>query len=203
MSLFDVQPETETILIQTFQEMMKLPPSCEKMLESAGGKRRKSSYVPRQKQRGPYRTYTVQEKNHVVHLHTSGMTFAAISKMLKIPQKNVVRWCKEGFINRETSRRVADSRMEELLSVWLKDARKSGLLKHVDIQQKARELSTNSHFKASRGWLKNFLRRFSNEMRLEAFDSKVKNEESEEKVKREEVERKEESEKKEGKEEQK
>lgn len=86
------------------------------------------------------------------------MTFAAISKTLEIPQKNVVRWCKEGYIDRDSSRRIADADMEDSLVEWMKDNR-GVALRHAEIQQKARELSSNPHFKASRGWLKNFLNR--------------------------------------------
>lgn len=138
---------------------MKLPPSCDKLIEKE--QRRKSSYVPRQKHRGPYRSYTTAEKNHVVQLNKMGMSFASISKSLQIPQKNVVRWCKEGFIGREASRRVADAEMEQELATWIKTAKKQGLVKQADIQQKAKEMSKNPNFKASRGWLKNFLRRMA------------------------------------------
>jgi hypothetical protein len=160
-----VETEEETIVVQSLQSMMKLPPSYERALDKGG--KRKNSYTPRQKHRGPYRSYTVHEKNHVVQLNLSGMTFAAISKSLEIPQKNVVRWCKEGYIGRESSRRIADAEMEDALSIWMKTARQNGTLKHSEIQQKARELSTNPLFKASRGWLKNYMRRFSNEVKLE------------------------------------
>lgn len=115
--------------------------------------------MPRVKHRGPYRSYTAEEKNHVVHLNQMGMTFAAISKNLQIPQKNVVRWCKEGFIDKDSSRRVADADMELELAEWLRQARRNKLLRQSDIQEKARAMSKNPNFKASRGWLKNFLRR--------------------------------------------
>ena len=54
----------------------------------------KRKFICRDKQRGPYRSYTRGEKNHVVSLHNNGMSFATISKKLRIPQKNIVRWCK-------------------------------------------------------------------------------------------------------------
>lgn len=88
------------------------------------------------------------------------MKYAAISKRLGIPQKNIVRWCKEGFIVREV-RRKSDSEMEQALMEWIRQKRKYTEVKQHEIQTKAREMTSNPHFKASRGWLKNFLARFS------------------------------------------
>lgn len=139
---------------------MRLPPSVHQLCQRPP--QRKNSYAPRLKHRGPYRSYSIEEKNHVVYLNQTGMTFAAISKTLEIPQKNVVRWCKEGYIDRDTSRRVADAEMEENLVDWMRNNRGASL-RHADIQQKARELSNNPQFKASRGWLKNFLNRIEME----------------------------------------
>lgn len=130
-----------------------------RLVEGDAKRRRINTFVRREKHRGPYRSYTLQEKNHVVELNHSGMTFAAISKSLEIPQKNVVRWCREGFNTGDANRRIADSQMEESLAAWIMKTKRHGVLRQVDIQMKARELSTNPQFKASRGWLKNFMRR--------------------------------------------
>lgn len=111
------------------------------------------------KLRGPYRSYSNNEKNHVVSLHQNGMTFAKISKLLEIPQKNIVRWCKEGYIAKDVSKRVADHNMEKSLFEWIAKMNHS-TLKHWEIQEKAKALSANPEFKASRGWLKNFLKRY-------------------------------------------
>jgi hypothetical protein len=97
------------VVIRPLAEMMKLPPDSRRLVE---GEKRKSSYAPRERHRGPYRSYSIQEKNHVVQLNQTGMTFAAISKSLEIPQKNVVRWCKEGFNGKDANRRIADAQME-------------------------------------------------------------------------------------------
>lgn len=145
--------------IRPLKEMMKLPPMHSLVVERASKPRRINTSFKREKHRGPYRSYTVQEKNHVVELSHSGMTFAAISKSLEIPQKNVVRWCREGFNTGEPNRRIADGQMEEALAAWIIKYNRHGVLRQVDIQMKARELSTNPQFKASRGWLKNFMRR--------------------------------------------
>lgn len=138
-----------------------------RLVEGEVRRRRSSSYTKRDKHRGPYRSYTIQEKNHVVELSHSGMTFAAISKSLEIPQKNVVRWCKEGFHSGDPNRRIADSMMETELAAWIVKNKHEGVLRQIDIQMKARQLSTNPHFKASRGWLKNFMRRLGMQARQE------------------------------------
>jgi hypothetical protein len=113
----------------------------------------------------------------VVQLNKEGMSFAAISKNLEIPQKNVVRWCKEGFHTVDSNRRVSDSQMESDLVAWINCAKKKGVVKQAEIQRKARELCHNRLFKASRGWLKNFLKRYSSQIRQEVISQMVKQEE--------------------------
>lgn len=101
--------------------MMLLPDYCEGEEASHSFKKRKTKIISRGKTRGPYRSYTVEEKNYVVHLHLMGMNFASISKELEIPQKNVVRWCREGYSGKEGTRIAVDSEMEEELAFWLKE----------------------------------------------------------------------------------
>jgi hypothetical protein len=47
------------------------------------------------------------------------MNFASISKKLGIPQKNVVRWCRDGLIDGDSNKRLADSDMEKTLWLWI------------------------------------------------------------------------------------
>lgn len=63
-----------------------------------------------------------------------GMTFASISKALAIPQKNVVRWCREGFAGKEVNKRLADSSMEKKLAIWLKEHPERYLITSGEIQ---------------------------------------------------------------------
>jgi len=46
--------------------------------------------------RGPYRSYHLEEKLKAVKLYKEGRNYAFISRFLNIPQKNIVRWCKNG-----------------------------------------------------------------------------------------------------------
>ena len=120
--------------------------------------RRQKCLKVRDKYRGPYRSYTMEEKQHVIELHHAGQTFASISKELSIPQKNVVRWCKEGEMGKDMSRRVADVDLERSLADWIRK-RSWNSVSLAAIQRRALQLSSNPEFKASRGWLKNFMRR--------------------------------------------
>ena len=113
----------------------------------------------------------------MVQLNKDGMSFAAISKNLEIPQKNVVRWCKEGYHTADSNRRIADTQMEVDLVAWINSAKQNGIVRQAEIQRKARELCRNNLFKASRGWLKNFLKRYSSQIRQEVINHMVKQEE--------------------------
>jgi len=93
-------------------------------------------------------------------MHAFGLTFAYISKELKIPQKNVVRWCKEGELNKEFTRRVSDPEMEKELEKWCRKMLTQGKRMALpEIQHKALELSRHAEFRASRGWCKKFCKR--------------------------------------------
>jgi hypothetical protein len=70
--------------------------------------------------RGPYRSYNTQEKLNVVRLHQEGRSYASISKLLKIPQKNIVRWCKSGIHRKEgAGRKIGDVEMERKVLNWI------------------------------------------------------------------------------------
>ena len=106
--------------IPSVQSMINLPADLqvaiqEGVLPSVRNKNTKK----RDKYRGPYRSYTMEEKQHVIELHNAGQTFASISKELSIPQKNVVRWCKEGEMGKDMSRRVSDVDLERELTNWI------------------------------------------------------------------------------------
>jgi transposase-like protein len=67
--------------------------------------KRKAKHIAKNQPRGPYRSYTTEEKQFVLNMHLLGKTFASISKELDIPQKNVVRWCREGLSGKKFDRR--------------------------------------------------------------------------------------------------
>jgi transposase-like protein len=95
--------------------MMLLPASCIDPSCPSAAKRR-SKHIAKYKSRGPYRSYSTEEKEFVLRLHLSGKNFASISKELEIPQKNVVRWCREGIEGKPFNRRCSEQPMEKRLT---------------------------------------------------------------------------------------
>lgn len=84
-------------------DMLALPLFCRN--HPSSHPRRKAKHISRNQPRGPYRSYTTEEKQFVLNMHLLGKTFASISKELEIPQKNVVRWCREGLSGKPFNRR--------------------------------------------------------------------------------------------------
>ena len=98
---------------------------------------RKTKRIERGGARGPYRSYSIEEKQHVVYLHSLGkMSFASISKELRIPQKNVVRWCREGLAGKPFNRRIDDSTRELKLWSWVNEEGSKRKLTFEEIQAK-------------------------------------------------------------------
>lgn len=62
--------------------------------------------------RGPYRSYRIKDKLKVINLYKEGRSYAFISRFLQIPQKNIVRWCKNGVIRKQgAGRKIGDVEM--------------------------------------------------------------------------------------------
>jgi transposase-like protein len=112
--------------------------------------------------RGPYRSYAIEEKQTVIKLYKNGKSYAFISRVLGIPQKNIVRWCKNGVYRKEgAGRKIGDSEMERFVIQWITESYTEGsLIKSKKIREKALEFSTKTEFKSSKGWMKNFIRRY-------------------------------------------
>ena len=54
----------------------------------------------------------MEEKQKILKLYRMGFNYASISRKLKIPQKNIVRWCKNGvFRKKGAGRKVGDESM--------------------------------------------------------------------------------------------
>lgn len=86
-----------------------------------------------------------------------------ISRMLKIPCKNIKRWTAQGvYRKRGGGRKRSSPAMEDVVNKWVRQNFKIG--EEVDlerVQEFALAVSGDPTFKASRGWVLKFLDRFS------------------------------------------
>lgn len=79
--------------------------------------------------RGPYRSYDTKEKLKVIRLYKTGKSYAMISRLLRIPQKNIVRWCKNGIHRKEgAGRKIGDAEMEHKVGEWIRLRYEQGLV---------------------------------------------------------------------------
>lgn len=77
------------------------------------------------------------------------------SKRYDIPKKNIIRWIKKSLDNDFIrGRKPINPLMETQLTNWIRRniAQKTYITQN-DIRIKARQLSNDSNFKASKGWL--------------------------------------------------
>ena len=92
-----------------------------------------------------------------------GMTYIQISKALNIPSKNVIRWCQNGVEKKMGGgRKILDPEMERKVFKWISLHYLPGSeIPLSAIKKKAIEFRSTYKFKGSRGWLKNFVTRYS------------------------------------------
>ena len=145
------------------QNQENYPPYSEKDLLNASTMSRK---------RGPYKRYSPNKKKQALDIFYSQASDEQskksstknISKSLDIPCNTLKRWIRVGIYRRKgAGRKLMDPEMEEKLYKWCKTEmkQKKGKLLGREIRKMARILSTNKDvFKASKGWLVGFLRRF-------------------------------------------
>ena len=140
--------------------MLTLPENCRYQIPSPSFTKYKSTTrkYPRTKHRGPYRSYSIEEKQFVVDLHLQGKNFASISKELDIPQKNVVRWCRENYVGKPFTNRSINQNVKEGVSEWLHNHSSEDIISFLDIEKKAIELSGGTSNRPSRSWLRRFIR---------------------------------------------
>ena len=91
------------------------------------------------------------------------MPVSQISKNFGIPIKNIKRWCEQGVDRKEgAGRKRLDPLMEDELYKRIIDLQpEGGKLSIEEIREKALSLSTVPDFKASRGWVINFMERYN------------------------------------------
>jgi transposase-like protein len=121
---------------------------------SAGGR----SY-----KRGPYKSYSMAEKERAVQLLLEEqLPITEISRKLLIPCKNIKRWSTQGvYRKRGGGRRRSSPHMEETVDRWIRQQYKVGEVVELDrVQEYALAISGDEYFKASRGWALKFIDRF-------------------------------------------
>ena len=122
------------------------------------GKCERGSY-----KRGQYKSYSLLEKQRAVMMLLDGeIPITDISRMLKIPCKNIKRWSAQGvYRKRGGGRKRSSPAMEDVVSKWISETFRPG--QEVDlerVQEFALAVSGDPSFKASRGWVLKFLDRF-------------------------------------------
>jgi hypothetical protein len=120
--------------------------------------------------RGPYRKYDERTKRHAIATAKRfRFDFKKTEEAIGIQAKSIKRWVRDGVVRirggfaSQGGRKVADPAMEAKLSKWLNlyfldNGQKPS---NKDIRRKAIDLSSNQNrFKASKGWLEKFIKRF-------------------------------------------
>jgi len=110
--------------------------------------------------RGPYKSYSMEEKTRAVDMFLNeDISITKVSKLLKIPCKNIKRWSTEGiFRKRGGGRKRTSPEMEEDTYRWLIRNFYEQEEVYIDqIQEYALSHSDDPNFKASRGWALKFI----------------------------------------------
>jgi hypothetical protein len=120
-----------------------------------------ASRIKKIKKRGKYNILPLQYKKEAIRI--ARMTsIKSASDTLKIPEKNIKRWMKNGPERKPgAGRKMMDPKMEENLKIWIKNKLDScgSFPDPLEIKKKAKEFTTVNKFKASKGWCDKFLRR--------------------------------------------
>lgn len=110
-----------------------------------------------------YNTASIDQRAYAISLaQEKGIKFAA--KETGFPTRNIKRWLKAGPSRKKgCGRKALDSNMEDDLFKWLNEEQKrtGQLPSSSQIKKKAKKMSNVPDFKASKGWVENFRRRYN------------------------------------------
>ena len=114
--------------------------------------------------RGKYNMYTPELKIEIIEkIKKEGKNINSVAQKYGVPVKSVKRWLHFGAMRQKGGgRKPKDPSMEIELMKWINEriARKEEI-KPSRIQQKARDLSRFPDFKASKGWLEKFKKKYN------------------------------------------
>lgn len=147
--------ESEEFNEELEEDSPELEVGCESSFNESDGRAYK---------RGPYKSYTMDEKLKAVELFLDhDLSITEISRNLGIPCKNIKRWATEGvFRKRGGGRRRTNPTLEDDVHRWIESNYEFGDNVPVEqIQQYALSRSRDPTFKASRGWAIKFIDRFN------------------------------------------
>lgn len=115
--------------------------------------KRKNNIFKTDKNKGKYHILTKEEKIKI-YKDLKYMSNSEVSKKYNVSLRNVTRWKKEGIERKKGSgRKYKDPLLEKKLLIWfLKKVNKEKITTKM-FRNKAKELSCDSSFKASTGWL--------------------------------------------------
>ena len=112
--------------------------------------------------RGPYTKYGVELKQIAIQRVRAGQELRKVARDLKVPLKNLKRWVEVGAHRKKGGgRKTLDPDMEYELYQWCLSQLTDKPLTRGLIKQRARNLSRfQGSFKASKGWLDKFIKRY-------------------------------------------
>ena len=144
--------------VPQIQSGIKTKPSLREMQNNLDYCRPRKIQKP---QRGNYKICTSNTKLEAVHLAMHHPP-KKVAEIMNIPEKNIKRWLVLGVERKKgAGRKMTDPSMEDNLLEWIRNFHKtfSKLPDQSMLKKQAFQFSSNSCFKASKGWCDKFIKR--------------------------------------------
>jgi hypothetical protein len=128
-------------------------------LEGSSQRAKKKVSLFEKEKASKYKILSESEKSFIVYLSTLTTT-CEVARRFNISVNNICRWKKGTKRKVGAGRKVVNLGMEAKVIEYVKELTKSGkVFSRRQIQDKAKELSTDPTFKASKGWFERFYSR--------------------------------------------
>ena len=136
---------TESLIVQ--------PSNTYNSISNCDSEKKQNNIFKTDKNKGKYHIFTKDEKKNI-YQDLKLMSNIEVSKKYKVSLRNVTRWRKEGIERKKGSgRRFKDPSLEKKILNWYYENNNNGKVTTKIFRNKAKELSSDSSFKASTGWL--------------------------------------------------